>query len=272
MKIGVIGLGAVGETVYSALKFYHNEVLGYDKFKPSDPFDEVVKADYLFVALPTNMKENRLDCSSIAETMEDLEERNYSGIVVIKSTITVGFVDELGKYNLRIVTMPEFLHEDSRLQDFVRPKLVIIGGNEEDGKIVMDNVFNWLEKQTPVFYMDYLTATMTKLIMNAYAATKISFANEVGRLCTRYKIDPKLVMKMLVVEGRAAAEYTDPTKGPFAGKCLPKDLEELNSCSEANVLFKAVREVNEVVRKEWNEKQKRFAGGNQAGSKMQSTL
>lgn len=263
MKIGVIGLGAVGGTVYSALKFYHNDVLGYDKFKPSDPFDEVAKADFLFVALPTNIKENRLDCSLIAEALEELQKRNYSGIVVIKSTITVDFVEELGKYNLRIVTMPEFLHENARLQDFVKPKLVVISGNEEDGRIVMDKVFNWLEKQIPVFYMDYLTATMTKLIMNAYAATKISFANEVGRLCTRYKIDPKLVMKMLVVEGRAASEYTDPTKGPFAGKCLPKDLEELDSCIETNVLFKAVRDVNEVVKKEWNEKQKRFAGSNE---------
>jgi nucleotide sugar dehydrogenase len=262
MKIGVIGLGAVGGTVYSALKFYHNDVLGYDKFKQSDPFEEVAKADFIFVALPTNIKENRLDCSLIAETLEDLEKKNYPGIVVIKSTITVDFVQKLGKYNLRIVTMPEFLHENSRLQDFIRPKLVVISGNEEDAKIVMDKVFDWLEKQTPIFYMDYLTAAMTKLIMNAYAATKISFANEVGRLCTRYKIDPKLVMKMLVVEGRAAAEYTDPTKGPFAGKCLPKDLEELNSCNETNVLFKAVREVNEVVKKEWNEKQKRFAGSN----------
>jgi UDPglucose 6-dehydrogenase len=269
MKIGVVGLGAVGGTVYSALKFYHNDVLGYDKFKPSDPFDEVAKADFLFLALPTNIKENRLDCSLLAEALEDLEKRNYSGIVVIKSTITVDFVKELGKYNLRIVNMPEFLHENARMQDFLRPKIIVISGNEEDAKIVMDKVFNWVEKQIPVFYVDYLTAAMTKLVMNAFAATKISFSNEVGRMCTRYKIDPKLVMKMVVAEGRASPEYTDPTKGPFAGKCLPKDLEEINSCLESNVLFKAVREVNEVVKKEWNEKQKRFAFGNETSEKKQ---
>lgn len=255
MKIGIIGLGVVGETIYSALKFYHKEVVGYDKFKQSDSFKELIKSDIIFIALPTNLKDNRLDCSLIRAILEKLEKNRYHGVVIIKSTLSINFVKDIEKLNLRIVIMPEFLHERSRLQDFVRPKLVVIAGKEEDVNLVMNGVFYWLEKSIPVFSVDYLTAVMAKLVMNAFAATKISFANEVGRMCSPFGIDPKLVMKILVSEGRASPEYTDPTKGPFEGKCLPKDIIELMNCSES-ILLKAVNEVNEVVKKEWHKRMK----------------
>ena len=251
MKIGVIGLGAVGETIYKALKFYHKKVVGYDKFKPSDTFEEVTEAELIFIALPTKQKGNRLDCSLIMGTLKKLEKRKYLGVVVIKSTLSLDFAKkEIEKLNLRIAIMPEFLHERIRLQDFVRPNLVVIAGKEEDVDLVMNRAFYWLEKNIPVFYVDCLTAVMTKLVMNAFAATKISFANEVGRICSCLEIDPKLVMRILVSDSRASPEYTDPTKGPFGGKCLPKDLEELINCSDRSILLKAVKKVNEVVKKE----------------------
>jgi len=86
--------------------------------------------------------------------------------------------------------------------------------------------------------------------MNAFAATKISFVNEVKRICSDFDVDPKIVMKVVVCEGRMAPEYSDPTKGPFGGKCLPKDLMELIKCSNKSILLKAVMKVNEVIKKE----------------------
>lgn len=250
MKIGVIGLGAVGETIYKALEFYHKKIVGYDKFKPSDTFEEVTEAEVTFIALPTKQKGNRLDCSLVMETLKKLEKRKYPGVVVIKSTLSIDFIKEIEYLNLRIVVMPEFLHERIRLQDFVRPNLAIIAGRQEDVNLVMNEVFYWLERKIPVFHVDYLTAVITKLVMNAFAAAKISFANEVGRICSCLGIDPRLVMKILASDSRASPEYTDPTKGPFGGKCLPKDLEELINCSDKSILLKAVKEVNEVVKKE----------------------
>lgn len=254
MKIGIIGLGTVGETIFHVLKFYHKDVLGYDKFKSSDPFEEVIKADVIFIALPTNGKNGRLDCSAIKETLEKLENVKYSGIVVIKSTLSTNFFREIENMNLRIVYMPEFLHERTRLQDFVRPKVVVIAGEEKDVKFLMENVFYWLEEKIPVFITDFMTAVIAKLAMNAFAATKISFANEIRRICSCYNVDPKLIMNILVAEGRAAPDYTDPTKGPFGGKCLPKDLDELINCTTKSVLLKAVKEVNEIVKKEMSGK------------------
>lgn len=242
--IGVIGLGTVGETIYSALKFYHKKVVGYDKYKPSDSFDDVAEANVIFIALPTNLKGNRLDCSIIRETLKKLEKRGYRGVVVIKSTLSLDFVKEIENFKLRIVIMPEFLHERIRLQDFVRPDLVVIAGKEEDVNLIMNEIFYWLEKDIPVFKVNYLTATMAKLVMNGFATTKISFGNEVARICSSLGIDSTQVMKILVADRRAAPEYTDPTKGPFGGKCLPKDLEELINCSDKAILLKAVKEVN----------------------------
>lgn len=254
MKIGIVGLGAVGETVYHALKFYHKEVLGYDKFKPSNTLEEVAQSDVIFLALPTNPKNGRLDCSLINEYLDELERRKYSGVVVIKSTLSLDFVEELEKRKLRIVTMPEFLHENARLQDFVSPKIVVIAGKKKDVDLVMSKVFYWQDRKIPVYHVDHLTGVMMKLVMNACAATKISFANEVRRLCEDYGVDPRLVMNTLVSEGRAALEYTDPMKGPYDGKCLPKDVEELINCSDKTILLRAVKEVNEAVKKEKGKK------------------
>jgi len=254
VKIGVVGLGAVGETVFHALKFYHKEVLGYDKFKPSNTLEEVVKSNAVFLALPTNPKNGHLDCSLINEYLDELERRKYSGVVIIKSTMPLDFVKELENRKLRIVTMPEFLHENARLQDFVSPKIVVIAGKKEDVDFVMSKVFYWQDRKIPVYRVDHMTAVMMKLVMNACAATKISFANEVRRLCEDYGVDPRLVMNALVSEGRAAQEYTNPMKGPFDGRCLPKDLEELINCSNKTILLRAVKEVNEAVKKETGKK------------------
>lgn len=251
MKIGIIGLGTLGETIYHAFKFYHKIVKGYDKYKQSDTFKEVIKANIIFIALPTALKGKRLDSSIVLNTLRKLEKEQYTGIVVLKSTLSLKDIEDIENLNLRIVYMPEFLHEKKRLQDFVRPKLVVIAGEEEDVNIVMNEGFYWLEEDTPIFRTDPLTAEVAKLVMNAFASTKISFANEVRRICSSLGVDPKIVMEILVREGRAAPEYTDPTKGPFEGKCLPKDLEELINCSDKSILLKAVKKVNEVTKKEF---------------------
>ena len=250
MKIGIIGLGFVGETIYYTLKFFHQEVVGYDKFKSSNSLKEVMDTDVIFIALPTDGKDGRLDCSLILETLESLGKIKYPGVIVLKSTLSLDFINKIEKTNQRIVIMPEFLHQKIRLQDFVRPKVVVIGGKNEEIKVVMNEVFYWLEEQIPVYKVDFKTAVMSKLVLNAYAALKISFANEVRMICSDYGMDPKTVMRILVSEGRAASEYTDPTKGPFRGKCLPKDVEELINCSDKSILLKAVWEVNELVKKE----------------------
>jgi UDPglucose 6-dehydrogenase len=250
MKIGVIGLGMVGGTIMHALQFYHRDVIGYDKYKPSSTFEDVLSAEVLFMALPTPLKDGRLDASILLSVMSNLQAHHYSGIVVLKSTISLDIWKALTSLNLRLVYCPEFLHENQRLQDFVKPNVVVIAGRREEVDVVLQDVFYWLDPKTPIQYLDPPTAIMTKLVMNAYASTKISFANEIKRICDNVDIDPRPVMETLVLEGRAAAAYTDPMKGAFGGSCLPKDLDELIHSTPKSILLKAVHEVNMIIKQE----------------------
>ena len=247
MKIGIIGLGMVGGTVYHALKFFHEDVKSYDKYNPSDAFEEVLESDIVFVAVPTNEKDGRLDCSIVYDVLINLEKNNYSGIVCIKSTLGIFSLDAIRKLNLRIVYVPEFLHEKIRLSDFLSPDHVVMSGSLEDIEVIK-KALPWIEGNK-YFIVDDRTAELTKLVINAFAATKISFSNEVNNIANEIGADAKKVMEILRNNKRCAPEYTDPTKGPYAGACLPKDTRELINFSDTSILLKAVETLNESLKK-----------------------
>lgn len=250
MKIGVVGLGAVGNTILTVMKFYHDDVRGYDKYKPSDSFESVCKADLVFVAVPTNEKDGRLDCSIVNEVLDQLQTNLYPGVVCIKSTVGVKFLQEAREThpNLRIVYMPEFLREKSRLADFVSPDHVVMSGKKEDLN-TLRKVFFWID-ENKFFDVDDRTAEVTKLAVNAFTATKISFTNEMKRICDEVGADAEKVMGILRRNRRCAPLFTDPTRGPYGGRCLPKDTRELIEASGSSILLKAVEETNEKVKRE----------------------
>jgi len=247
MKISVIGLGMVGETVYHAMKFYHEEVKGFDKFKDSDSFKEVCESDIIFVAVPTNEKDGRLDCSIVNDVLLDLEKIQYRGIVCIKSTLGLFFLDEVRKLNLRTVYNPEFLHENNRLADFLSPDHVIMSGNRDDIDILIE-AFPWIDK-SKFFFVDDRTAELAKLAINAFAATKISFANEIQNISLETGADSSKVMEILRINKRCAPEYTNPKKGPYGGACLPKDTKELINFLFFSILLRAVEKLNDDIKK-----------------------
>ena len=248
MKIGVVGLGVVGGTIFHAMKFFHEEVVGFDKFKTSDSFEDICDTDLVFVAVPSNGHNGRLNCSSIHETLELLEKASYSGIVCIKSTIRLDFLDDAKKFNLRIAYVPEFLHEKTRLADFLSPDHVVISAKKEDVDTVRQ-AFYWVSDDK-FYFVDDRTAEIAKLALNAFAATKISFANEIKRICDEVGADSEKIMEILRSDKRCAPEYTKPTGNPYGGKCLPKDTRELMGCSSKSILLRAVEEVNEQIKKE----------------------
>lgn len=250
MKIGVIGIGVVGSAIRTVMKFYGNDVRCYDKCKPSDAFETVCNTDLVFIAVPTDEKDGRLDCSIVRQVLDRLEENSYRGVVCIKSTIRVGFLEEArnSHLKLRIIYVPEFLHERSRLADFVSPDYVVMSGKKEDVGILR-KAFYWVD-DSKFFHVDDRTAEVTKLAVNAYAATKISFTNEIARICKEVGADVETLMEILRHDKRCAEEYTDPTRGPYGGKCLPKDTRELIRCTSNPILLSAVEKTNEERKKE----------------------
>ena len=225
----------------------HHQVRGYDKYKPSDTFSDALDSEVVFIAVPTPMGEdNRLDCSIMYEVIKLIESAGYKGVVVLKSTLKVGFNEGI-KTNLRIVYNPEFLHEKNRWDEFEDPYFVVLAGKSDDIETVK-KVYCWL----PPCKFEIVSleeAEMIKLIMNAFATTKISFWNQMKMICDKRNVDVCRIRNILRKDiSRWSDEYTDPLKGPYGGACLPKDTKELINAFEDTILLEAVEELNELIK------------------------
>ncbi|MHA1262324.1 MAG: hypothetical protein ACTSSA_09520 [Candidatus Freyarchaeota archaeon] len=253
VKIGIIGLGAVGGTIYKVLQMYHEEVRGYDIVpeKSRNTLEEVLECESVFVCVPTVGGENgRLDTTHIMSNLNLLVEKNYQGLVILKSTLPIGFFKQLPNYDLDIVFNPEFLHAQTAIQDFINPPFIIASGKSAS-KLMQ--ILYWIPKNK-FHIVSHETAILTKLIMNAYAATKISFVNEIERICDKHNVNPETIMSFLRLEGRCAEPYSHTRLGFFAGTCLPKDLMEMITANPDSILLRAVHEVNELTKKRYGGK------------------
>ena len=244
MKIGIIGLGVVGTSIYKGLKDYH-EVVGYDinPKRSKNLLKEVMEANVIFLVLSTPLKNGRLNGSLIMEYLEKFEKEKFGGLVVIKSTLPIGFMDKARKLNLRIGYSPEFLHAKKALNEFLNPTFILFSGSLEDYGVYLQ-VFYWSTVLNRVYRVDDKVAELTKLVMNAFASTKISFVNEIERICSIHGANVFDVMGFLRMDKRCADEYSYPLKGPYKGRCLPKDLQELINSTKDTHLLKAVHKVN----------------------------
>ena len=251
MKIGIIGLGTVGKTIYKVMSLFHEEVFGYDSnnLVSRNTIDEVLKSEVIFLALPTpTNKYGRLDSSLIIKYLDLLRSKKYSGMIIIKSTLPLGFFKTGRKYRLRILYSPEFLHEKTALADFLDPKIIVCSGSEEDF-IEYITILYWIYPTNKFYKVGDRTAEITKLAMNAFAATKISFVNEVERICKLNGADCEMVMELLRKDGRCSPEYSYPNKGPYSGKCLEKDTSELRHSTPNTFLLEGVIKTNELTKK-----------------------
>ncbi|NLB01677.1 MAG: UDP-glucose/GDP-mannose dehydrogenase family protein [Methanomicrobiales archaeon] len=247
-RIGVIGLGSVGKALKHALSFYH-PCTGYDILGEYS-WDDVLDTSAVFICVPTpEGGDGRLDCSIVESVLSKLSASRYAGIVVIKSTIGVGFMDEaVTEYpDLRLVYMPEFLRERSNFTWFVNPDRLVFSGNEEDVEEVLQ-YFTWVEDDVPVLRMTHREAELGKLAHNAYIALKVSFTNEIEQISHERSADPAHVMSVIWADRRVLSrEHLRPGFGAYAGKCVPKDTRELINASECATLLQAAEDLNNWI-------------------------
>lgn len=230
MSIGVIGLGAVGTAVVDGLSQYH-DVEGYD-IDGRGSMHQILNTDVVFITVPTD-SDNRgsLDTSIVESVVCDLAKKSYQGIVVVKSTLSPGTMDALHSRhsNLRLCYMPEYLREKDAYEWFVNPDRIVISGNMNDIKVVLDS-FSWVDGNVPRLEMSYLEAEISKLAHNAFIATKVTFTCEIERICDDNSCDPEKVMKGVWVDRRISnPAHLTPRLGGFGGKCVPKDTRALVS-------------------------------------------
>ena len=232
----------------------------------SNNYESVTKAEAVFLAVGTpSSDDGQADlkyvfgaCDSIIPFLKD------GAIVVVKSTVPVGTGNKVrehikSKTNKKffVVNNPEFLKEGSAVEDFMKPERIIIGAQEKEAAEKIEELYEPFNRQVKrTIQMSNISAEMTKYAANCFLATKISFMNEVARLCDIVGADVEEVRHGISTDSRIGSQFLYPGPG-YGGSCFPKDVKALVFTAKENgINFKIVEAVEAV-----NKEQKKYLVG-----------
>jgi len=216
-----------------------------------------------------NTEHVRATVKSIAKAMDSFK------IIVTKSTVPVGTADQIKgwlaeetSHPFAVVSNPEFLKEGAAVDDFMKPDRVVLGGDNAEALDAVKELYEpFVRTGNPILIMDSRSAEMSKYAANAMLATKISFINEIARLCESMGADIDEVRRAVAMDRRIGPHFIFPGVG-YGGSCFPKDIRAAISMGGGEpemLLLKAVEQVNERQKFLLVDKVKRHFGSDLSG-------
>lgn len=267
-KIGIVGLGFVGNSIYRSfiekgLEPYKT-LFGYDKFKDGGigNFDNIVECLIIFLALPTIFNENTncYDKESIYDTCRKLEENKYKGVVVIKSTVepeTTVLLSKMFK-DLEFVHNPEFLTAVTAYEDFHNQTHIVLGRGptcSDQNFLEVQRLYNTYYPKADISLCTSTESEMMKIFVNCFYSVKVQFFTELFLACNTIGTDYQTIKQMMLKNGWINPMHTN-VPGPdgqisYGGLCFPKDTNALSQYMESHdipnkVLKACIEERNQM--------------------------